>query len=710
MINQTFKEKAKIAIVALFFTCIAAIIHGCKSDYNFDEFQVTYTPEFQAPIAQGYLGIEDIINAMFIDHELEADENMLLHAYFSDDSLYYQTAQELLSLPEDFSLESQTLEVGYIPVEFNHLEEVFTLREILYLTFDNDPTVTQDDIDAWDQTETAIPSGGNTGIDRDISLDDVDWSDIDYADIHSGTMIVSITNNYPVDLVIDGELYDVETGETVLGFDEMDVAPGETETKTYDLAGIQLSSDTRARIISLATSGSSTPVMVDLDDTVALDIQFEDLLLDKGKGIFPDITLTQSTQFELDMDDGYHIMLANIEKGKLNVGLETTIPVSGDIVLSSDYIEQDEAPFSHNMRVSNGGTVNEEVSLDNSIVDLTIGTDDQVNQLKFDYTLYLEKSTEKIEISHSDYITISASLDALDFVYLDGKIDETVINLNDTEVDYPLDVIDESASSVRLSNPVLTLIAENSIGLDNAFDVQFVGVNEDGDSSTLVPPAYNIDYPLYPLNDIVYSSLEVNRDNSNIIEFTNLPPTKSLSLQSDLTLNPNAGTDLPMSRIYPDAYLKLGYKFDLSMSMSSDEIHVTRKLAMDELDLDFIDQATLITNVDNHLPLQISLNLSFIDETEDGDVVVASIDPIVIEPAERDENGRSINSYEAKISRDLDKDVIESIKSASALQIDLYFSTPDNGNEEVSLYDDDYLKIIFAVKANLNLNNSDDEE
>ncbi len=163
------------------------------------------------------------------------------------------------------------------------------------------------------------------------------------ATLKSGTLEVTITNDYPANIILQNgiDLYDPSDGRAILNIS----VPGNTlaSYQTYEtsqpLAGITLPNNPYIRL-TLSSPGSANPATIQTDTVVAVSFKLSDAVADSVSGVVhlgAPIALTTDTQ-KVDLGDfgrkfNGSVIFSDSTKLTLNLSLTGQFPDSIYIVL-----------------------------------------------------------------------------------------------------------------------------------------------------------------------------------------------------------------------------------------------------------------------------------------------------------------------------------------------------------------------------------------
>lgn len=96
-------------------------------------------------------------------------------------------------------------------------------------------------------------------------------------DIDKVTLEIILENRLKVSMNINGSIFDTGHNKEITNFTLANVAPNETKITLVSLAGVQLSNNVEFRILKFESSGSVTPVLIDLNDYFRITLNLNDL-------------------------------------------------------------------------------------------------------------------------------------------------------------------------------------------------------------------------------------------------------------------------------------------------------------------------------------------------------------------------------------------------------------------------------------------------
>lgn len=700
MIHMLLKKVRKqLFYILLPFSILIGTMYSCLGDYDLRNLNIKLTPEFVVPLAHGTFQLEDIIKKVYSDTLLKYNEEGLMHLYYSEDSVYVLSASEILSLPNDFNVDKQSLEVGYVPIPYESITQEFVFRDMLVNAFGLSGTL----VDLLNGRYSEIP-GYEKNFNSEFSLDQAEWTDLEYVTIHDGNMVVTLTNNYPVKISFKAKIYNTDE-DVIANIEFSDIESGQTVSDTINISGKTIRQETKAKATYVKVFASDGKVLINTKDAVVLTIDFNHVLLEEGRGKFPAISAEDTAVFDVKLDSAYQFASIKTKKAVLRLEVESDLPVDGKVELQWPGIIQNGQAKTLSVPVkSNGGVISQQIDISESLIDLTDATPGLFNKLRMIYRFDLNGSTDNITVHHSDSVTLSIAIDELEFYYIEGKLEEQVITLESGMAEFPYDFWSDISGTIRFTDPKLTFFAKNTIGIPNRLNFFLVGTNAMGESEVLQPEPFTINTPTYPSTEVVHSILELNKNNSNLVNFMALPPTKSINYNASLHVNPNDLSTGDLLRIVPSDFLQFGYEFELPMQFKSADLSFTEKVSLDSLSFKDVDHAGFIIRYGNGIPLSIDLNFSFIDSISG--IEKGALDVLKIEAAPTDENGKATGIETAEVEMNLNNAFIHKISGATQLVIKGNFTTPNEGQKNARLYLTNAIDLRILLRAKYNIGNN----
>ena len=244
------------------------------------------------------------------------------------------------------------------------------------------------------------------------------------------------------------------------------------------------------------------------------------------------------------------------------------------------------------------GGQNVELSLENRVFDL------DNNRLILDLKVRLKQGrlTETffdVRVKFSDY----------DYSEIEGKVVKADgIDISKGSFDVDLDILNDINGTVRFTDPRLELVLNNrGLGIPFGVDMKFAGKDKDGQKDTLALSAPLIFHGNSSATETEAIGQQVNKTNSNIVEFLSLLPRGEVSYFGKVALNPEGEEN---NVIYKDASLKMDINISVPLALTGNLSYcdTVTEIDIDQKYADKIVEGAVVLNVqENGLPLDLSV-------------------------------------------------------------------------------------------------------
>lgn len=683
-INQT--KKRRLLLFTLATTLSLGIFNACVPDFK--DPSITLKPELYVPIASGVMQLDDIIRLAYDDTTLKYAEDGTMLISFKQDDIYKATAGELLGIPNDFKVDSMSLNFENSPTADLSFTHVFPFGQTMSDILGIDMT----EVEGLEGTLYTIPETQNN-VNKEYPITDDNLSVLESVILEEGTMDITISNGFATAIGLNVIIFNEATEQTIANVEIDKIEKGESVTKSYNIAGIELGNNLKVRIGTATAYASDGEVTFHAADELKLDFKLKNLAFSaSGEDIF-----------NVDFEEGYHLTSMGTKNAQLQLVLESEIAADLEISVELPDITTNGVPKTFTIiKPATTIKVIKEVDISNSIVDFTGQNPEIFNQIRFKYTVKAKTIEAAEDFVSSKKVVVSVLLNNIQFDYLEGSIETQTLTMQSGTADFPLEFLSKLSGSISFSDPKLKFNTSSSFGLNNALNMQFVGFNANGNGVNLNPPTFSLEGPTYPNNEIITSQIVIDKDNSNLLNFFNSQNNTSIQYSGTFTINPAGASP---TRIEPDAEMTIGYEVELPMRFKTSGLSFSKKFAVENLDFADLESATMILRYKNKLPLNIVLNMSFLDTTlEAGSQELEKLEAISLKAAPTDENGKVTSEGEAMESaQTISTEMLDKIANANAIRVKGTFMSGDEGIKQAQLFLNDYIDLKFLVKAKFNL-------
>jgi hypothetical protein len=680
------------------------ILTGCIEDkFELDRLsdQMELSPKFSAPLARGSITLEDLVGDGTENIVVDSSEsNPYIKMVYREDSIFTFDGNDLFEVSESSS-ESYTL--GNIELgSFGPISEVITLGQIVNNA--STETTKASLIESADGNNINFPEVDSMAISGTYEVDEID--NFRYADFESGQIEITVNNNLPVEVtaeftfrtkVMDNTGTTVEEDIVLKHFEFQNIPSGGSHTETFDLSGERLGSILYAEEVSLSTPGSSSSVLIDLDQQdLTVEAQSSNLVISGGEVAIPDQNLeNQQTDINIGYTGDKRIDTIRLAGGGLDLTIEnlTNIPAYLEIRLpESRYANNDTVVFEQ--QITANSTSYGELDLTGSETILT-----GIESLPVEYSLRLESTQNFVQFQASDQVNFSynLSLNSDHIDYVSGYFGKDTLSFDGDVLDTGIDLFDKLSGDFTLTNPKLKLFYNNTIGIPFAAGLDLIA-KSDGDQQDLneggADGILEFKYPSAP-DQGVADTILIDKNTSDIDQFISLPP-KQIVFSGDGYVNMNMDPATTQNFITSENRVNVGMEMDLPLELKTPGLTYRDSVDFD-IDIDFNESVTLYGIFKNQFPFSVNIRLVCRDSVTNEDLL--TLEPVdnedqqvsVLEAPEVNDNGRVISPRENLIYFNISGADIDLLNETNQLAIEATVSTsqtPEGDRIGVKFYTD----------------------
>jgi hypothetical protein len=688
---------------ALFlFSLLLLLLNGCHLDeLQFDKIssKVDLHPTFIAPIAKGNVTVWDFVSAANQENaNLTKDPNGLVKIIYKQDNLFTYNISELLDFPVNNSFSSGDQPLGDISPEDVVIARTINLQEL-----SGKVNGQLDAIVPLNGMTLPFPSVNASSLNAAFILEDI--ADFKTITLSKGTMKVQLKNKLKVPVNLSGSLYDITSNKSVADFSFANVAPETTKSITFNMQGMDLSNKVEFRMNSFDTPGSLTPVNINLNDFFTLTFSMTELGISKGEvKILKTQTLEGSKgNFEFDFPEAdIKAFGAILKKGNLIIRSVNNLPLSGMINFSIPEIKNMITGAPVTAAVPLDGTV-VTIPLDNTGINFTSDPQKPYNRIPYSYTLTINQSNGFINYSSTDALKLEVTLDKLDFKGVAGDFGKRTINIDPGKFALNVDMLDKLKGDFKLDNPVMTLTLRNSVGVPATIAFDFTASNKEGKTVSMNPPLIDIPVPPTITSGVVTKDVTFTRQNSNIVDFIALPPTGDITYSGKVDFNPSGNVTLDNPNFLDmSAIFAVDMALEMPMELQVSDLTFRDTSAISGEDFKNIETADLILTAKNGVPLDVDLQLLFIDSISGQQFGSTSVTRML--SAAQVSSSGAITSVESSHTFSLDKTQMDQLRKANAIVFSGILSSPNDGAAVAPINSDSRIEMNIVVKSKVNLN------
>lgn len=626
-------------IIPFCILLLVFFILSCKrEEIDFSKYNNKTSPLIVSPIGKAQLSVSDLIRK---DSLILYDSTGLIRFFMSSDSVFGDRPATIF---EDFKVNElqSVLKFDQFILPSINLSENITIRDMIE---DLDETEKQK-LEPLDGRFEVFPSLVLYSSTRNKIFENVDFK---YLDFSKGKLKMTFTNRLPTRLenviinVYDTSLLGVEN--LIGSFEFSSVLPLSSEVSEIDLQDKRLTDKLAYVLTNAETVQSATPVLINLNDYINVDVKLTESKVFAGLAKLPQISLpNQLTRIDLSSNfPDLEIKEIGLLNALFTVKLESTINSTVSLKLALPDISQSGVQI-EDILLDN--QTNNEKSLDVSGAKIFLGSNlsKPYNNLRIVSTTTIDSTSSMVYFDSSDKISLTYGFPDFNVDYVSGYFgtNSTTVNLGDID----LSSLRNYTENLTLSNPTINLKIQNSIGIPSKLKFDIYSFSQNGNSLKLNLEDQEIGFPTFTERGKIFeTNIIIDTSNSNISECLSLPANK-LSGSVEVITN-YAGKDYT-NFLDSQSEIKIGYSVDVPMVFTMEETKIFDTFPVGNLvvDLRKSEYIELLAKTINELPFDAVLGFKFADT---GFVVLDSLENIdLIRSASVDENGRVISSSETE--------------------------------------------------------------
>lgn len=684
----------------IWLSLILFIVNSCNLDnLDFEKLsgEVNLKPEFVFPVAKANVTVWDLVQSANKENEdlITKDPNGLIKIIYRQNDLFNYNVRELLKFPASQSFSSGEKYIGDLYPDDVFVSRPLSLRELIGASGGQ-----LDGFLAFNGMTIPFPAISMTSIDARFEMDEI--SDFTSITLSKGLLEIKMENKLQVPLTITGNLFDVGNNKVIADFTFSNIPPNGTKTNLVNLAGKQFSNKIQFRLLSFVTPGSATPVKINLDDFFKLDFSFKDLGITQGNVIVKnDQTLEgSSSAFFFDFPEpNMKSYGAVLKKGTLLIKTTNASKLNGSINFTLNEVKKNGVPIQINIPLSGTST-----TIDMSGAEFNFASDPVTpyNRIPYVYSVTVNKTSGYVNYSSKDAFTMDITLNGLEFKSITGDFGKRSITVDPDVFDLNVDMLNRIDGGFKLANPKLELIIRNSIGMPASVDMEFTASNKDGATASLNPPIFEIPVPSNLNSGIATKSVVFDRNNSNIVNFIALPPTSQISYNGKVDFNTtNVVSPQNPNFLDVDAIFAIDMAMELPLELQISNLSFKDTSAIEAGDYDQIESADLILNAKNGVPLDIEMQLLFVD-TISGTQYGTSKSSKILSAATVSAAGQ-ITPVQSSHTFSLSKTEMDNLRKSNGLVISGKISSPDPTKTVSPIMSDSRIEMNVVIKSKINL-------
>ena len=642
---------------------------------------VQVNAEWIIPLVDLSLGVLDILPE---DEHLVVDEDSLLRVIYRDENIKTIKGDSLLQFSGEQFIERELI-VGI--VDLDDFESTIGVS-LGSMTNEMNPEIAEPIIQAAALPLAYFPPLNSVfgGVYSYEAFDN-----FEYLDIASGTLYLELYNTLAVEIEgLNLGLMNVVSQEIIAEFTFSDIAVGELVGATAELEGVTLFNELSIVILEFTSPGSGFDpsnedswLAFDLSDEIICSIYAQNMTVNSGNIVFPDIELdadTSSIAFDLAED----VVLTQIDfsAGILDISYNSTVHHPIEVLVEIPNLFLDGSSFTEVLIIENTeGSGGESINwtLDGASIELT----DISNEIQFYYLGNIDSNGNLLDFDSEDFVHLNISLTGMEFSYVQGYFGQQFEVVTEGSVAIDTEFIERFSDGVSLVDPKLYITATSDVGIPIELNLDFEG-QTDSEIENLNALPFNIEAPsLLGGEDVVSTITEFNSMNSSIVELVNIHP-HTMVFSGEVLTNPNG--ELEPNFIHAGSEIVVGFEMDIPVDISVDNLILSDTMDVSIDEINDLNHFGLRAFISNGFPLSADIELFFVDSLNN--IVLDSLIIQEISAGEVNSVGDVESPAILDIILEISNERMEAIIEANKIYAEVKMSSINNNSSSVKIYTD----------------------
>lgn len=385
----------------------------------------------------------------------------------------------------------------------------------------------------------------------------------------------------------------------------------------------------------------------------------------------------------------------------MTVKVNNSSKINGSLNLNLPEIKKNGIPITASVPL-NGSPV----TIDLVGANLNFASDPLIpyNRVPYSYNIQVNSSTGYVDYVSTDIIKVDMTLAGLEFKSVHGDFGKQSIQIDPGTFDLNLEMLDKIDGNFKLSNPKLELIFHNSIGMPASLAFDLKASNKTGQQLVLTrtPSSFEIPVPANINAGIATGSLIFDKQNSNIVNFMALPPSGQIAYSGMADFNKNnVVTPQNPNFLDMDATFAIDVAMELPIELQVSNLTFKDTTGISGEDFNDIENAELIINAKNGIPLDVEIQLFFVDTISKSQY--GSSKKLKILTAAQVSGSGVITPTITSQPFGLDAGEMKNLRKANGIVFSGTISSPSEGTGVASLYSDSMLELNLVIKSKINL-------
>jgi len=653
------------------------LISCFDDDFDFSDIDTSQIqPEYKLPFASGEIKLMEIINN--IEPTVgEDDSTKILKVLFEDQNSFFLKSEKIISLDKlEYSGSKKILTKKIIINSLDKLDRKITLSDLS----DNMSSLNFVKL-IPDNSSLIFPSIQSTQNGGEYSFSSFD--NFKSVLVDSGFVNLKIKNNLP--FPIDIGLIISDENKDILNIEAKGIIPNQVYNINEDIKDKEIYNELKVEITSFNTVGSQG-VPIDLSpskDNFEISFEIDELIITEGEINISEVDDFFDGIYDIDLNFYDSVELKNIifNQGRLNFGISSFLGYDVEIDYLIPAIRNDDT-ISDIIELKSNGSYNIDYDITNYDFDLYNEIKEKYNNLRVSSKFKIKSETGYILYKSNEEIDVTFTFSNLIFDEINGYFGNNKYSIEKEEIELEkelLDFYDKIEGEFLFTNPRLGLTVNNSFGIPLFINLDIQASNNNKSENIIindrVVEAKSKD------GSFEETKIFIDKENSNILNFINLPPKDNLLIEGDIILNPDEKTYdnfiLKNSEIEANTFLEIPFQISASNLMISD----TFQIEDINFDTDLSD-ARLLFNYQSDIPLTFDIELIYLDKTLLE--IDRNVGEINIKGSETDANGYSTGSVSNTFEVNLSENLLKRIKELENIIMNIELNTEKNRSVNIT--------------------------
>ena len=653
------------------------LISCFDDDFDFSDIDTSQIqPEYKLPFASGEIKLMEIINN--IEPTVgEDDSTKILKVLFEDQNSFFLKSEKIISLDKlEYSGSKKILTKKIKINSLDKLDRKITLSDLS----DNMSSLNFVKL-IPDNSSLIFPTIKSTQNGGEYSFSSFD--NFKSVLVDSGFVNLKIKNNLP--FPIDIGLIISDENKDILNIEAKGIIPNQVYNISEDIKDKEIYNELKVEITSFNTVGSQgVPINLSPSkDNFEISFEIDELIISEGEINISELDDFFDGIFDIDLNFYDSVELKNIifNQGRLNFGISSFLGYDLEIDYLIPAIRNNDS-ISDIIELKSNGSYNIDYDITNYDFDLYNEIIEKYNNLRVSSKFKIKSETGYILYKSNEEIDVTFTFSNLIFDEINGYFGNNKYLIEKEEIELEkdlLDFYDKIDGEFLFTNPRLGLNVNNSFGIPLFINLDIKASNNNNSESIIindrVVEAKSKD------GSFEETKIFIDKENSNILNFINLPPKDNLLIEGDIILNPDEKTYdnfiLKNSEIEANIFLELPFQISASNLMISD----TFQIEGINFDTDLSD-ARLLFNYESDIPLTFDIELIYLDKALFE--IDRNVGEINIKGSDTDANGYSTGSISNTFEVNLSENLLKRIKEVENIIMNIELNTEKNRSVNIT--------------------------